>query len=121
MGFDEVISYGNGMVLLFYGPSGTGKTMMVDPPCFSCSPFLILSYYSLSSPPPPPTLGSESATTHNGVVACNPPHVTSKTPRPVFASNAKLVLVITAETCYFGVDVVRIPFSLPFFSLSPPL
>lgn len=30
MGFDDVIAYGNGMVLLFYGPSGTGKTMMVQ-------------------------------------------------------------------------------------------
>eukprot|EP00026_Physarum_polycephalum_P001373 Phypoly_transcript_01374.p1 GENE.Phypoly_transcript_01374~~Phypoly_transcript_01374.p1 ORF type:complete len:556 (+),score=115.18 Phypoly_transcript_01374:1030-2697(+) len=30
MGFDEIISYGNGMVLLFFGPSGTGKTMMAN-------------------------------------------------------------------------------------------
>ncbi|KAL9654345.1 hypothetical protein ABK040_010374 [Willaertia magna] len=27
LGFDEIITYGNSIVLLFYGPSGTGKTM----------------------------------------------------------------------------------------------
>jgi predicted ATPase with chaperone activity len=41
MGFDEVISYGNGMVLLFYGPSGTGKTMMVSPSLYLLSIYLI--------------------------------------------------------------------------------
>lgn len=30
MGFDEIIPYGSGMVLLFFGASGTGKTMMVN-------------------------------------------------------------------------------------------
>ena len=29
-GFDKLISYGRGLVLLFYGPSGTGKTMMAN-------------------------------------------------------------------------------------------
>ena len=41
MGFDEVISYGNGMVLLFYGSSGTGKTMMVFFLFFPLSLFLL--------------------------------------------------------------------------------
>lgn len=30
LGFDDLISYGRGLVLLFYGPSGTGKTMMAN-------------------------------------------------------------------------------------------
>jgi SpoVK/Ycf46/Vps4 family AAA+-type ATPase len=28
LGFDEIISYGRGIVMLFHGPSGTGKTML---------------------------------------------------------------------------------------------
>jgi SpoVK/Ycf46/Vps4 family AAA+-type ATPase len=30
LGFDDVISYGRSVVMLFYGPSGTGKTMMAN-------------------------------------------------------------------------------------------
>lgn len=30
IGFDDIVTYGRGMVLLFYGPSGTGKTMMAN-------------------------------------------------------------------------------------------
>jgi len=30
LGFDEVISYGRGIMILFYGKSGTGKTMMAN-------------------------------------------------------------------------------------------
>ncbi|RME80202.1 MAG: AAA family ATPase, partial [Planctomycetota bacterium] len=30
LGFQEVIPYGNSIVMLFYGPSGTGKTMMAN-------------------------------------------------------------------------------------------
>ena len=30
MGLDDVITYGAGMVLLFYGAPGTGKTMMAN-------------------------------------------------------------------------------------------
>ncbi len=30
MGLDDVITYGAGMVLLFHGPPGTGKTMMAN-------------------------------------------------------------------------------------------
>jgi len=30
MGFDDIISYGNSLVLLFFGVSGTGKTMMAN-------------------------------------------------------------------------------------------
>lgn len=29
-GFKEMVSYGNSLVMLFYGPSGTGKTMMAN-------------------------------------------------------------------------------------------
>lgn len=29
-GFDDLVSYGRGLVMLFYGPSGTGKTMMAN-------------------------------------------------------------------------------------------
>ena len=30
LGLDDAIMYGAGMVLLFHGPPGTGKTMMVN-------------------------------------------------------------------------------------------
>ena len=30
MGLDDAITYGAGMVMLFHGPSGTGKTMMAN-------------------------------------------------------------------------------------------
>ncbi len=30
LGFNEIISYGSSMVMLFYGPSGTGKTMLAN-------------------------------------------------------------------------------------------
>jgi len=30
LGFEEVISYGNGVLLMFFGHSGTGKTMMAN-------------------------------------------------------------------------------------------
>ena len=30
LGFDSTITYGNGVVMMFYGPSGTGKTMMAQ-------------------------------------------------------------------------------------------
>ena len=30
MGLDDVITYGAGMVMLFHGPPGTGKTMMAN-------------------------------------------------------------------------------------------
>lgn len=30
LGFEEIISYGNGVLLMFFGPSGTGKTMMAN-------------------------------------------------------------------------------------------
>eukprot|EP01060_Flectonema_neradi_P030007 TRINITY_DN4270_c0_g1_i4.p1 TRINITY_DN4270_c0_g1~~TRINITY_DN4270_c0_g1_i4.p1 ORF type:complete len:964 (+),score=170.94 TRINITY_DN4270_c0_g1_i4:493-3384(+) len=30
IGFEEVVSYGTGLVILFYGPSGTGKTMLAN-------------------------------------------------------------------------------------------
>jgi SpoVK/Ycf46/Vps4 family AAA+-type ATPase len=29
-GLDEIVSYGRGLVMLFYGPSGTGKTLMAN-------------------------------------------------------------------------------------------
>ena len=30
MGLDDAITYGTGMVMLFHGPPGTGKTMMAN-------------------------------------------------------------------------------------------
>ena len=30
LGFEEIITYGNGVLLMFFGPSGTGKTMMAN-------------------------------------------------------------------------------------------
>ena len=30
LGFDDVVAYGRGLLLLFYGPSGTGKTMLAN-------------------------------------------------------------------------------------------
>ena len=30
MGLDDAITYGAGMVMLFHGPPGTGKTMMAN-------------------------------------------------------------------------------------------
>ena len=30
MGMDDAITYGAGMVILFHGPPGTGKTMMAN-------------------------------------------------------------------------------------------
>jgi SpoVK/Ycf46/Vps4 family AAA+-type ATPase len=30
LGFEEVISYGSGMLVMFYGKSGTGKTMLAN-------------------------------------------------------------------------------------------
>jgi len=30
IGMDEIVSYGRGLTMLFYGPSGTGKTMMAN-------------------------------------------------------------------------------------------
>lgn len=30
VGLDDVITYGAGMVMLFHGPPGTGKTMMAN-------------------------------------------------------------------------------------------
>eukprot|EP01059_Diplonema_ambulator_P031139 TRINITY_DN5641_c1_g1_i1.p1 TRINITY_DN5641_c1_g1~~TRINITY_DN5641_c1_g1_i1.p1 ORF type:complete len:1094 (+),score=379.18 TRINITY_DN5641_c1_g1_i1:332-3283(+) len=30
VGLEDIVSYGNGLVLLFYGPSGTGKTMLAN-------------------------------------------------------------------------------------------
>lgn len=30
LGFEETISYGTGMLIMFFGKSGTGKTMMAN-------------------------------------------------------------------------------------------
>eukprot|EP01065_Artemidia_motanka_P032128 TRINITY_DN39178_c0_g1_i1.p1 TRINITY_DN39178_c0_g1~~TRINITY_DN39178_c0_g1_i1.p1 ORF type:complete len:1090 (+),score=351.82 TRINITY_DN39178_c0_g1_i1:50-3319(+) len=30
VGLDDIVSYGNGLTMLFYGPSGTGKTMLAN-------------------------------------------------------------------------------------------